>query len=99
MHPEYGLPKDHDRDEGCKAVVDIGAVVPTVQCAWTGPPDGDPHPNHFQVMSTPVVVDLDLDGDPKTLAPSIVFASFPTAGAYIQPGVLRVISGRSCSQQ
>ena len=50
-------------------------------------------------MATPVVVDFDFDNDPATLAPSIVFSSFPTAGAYQNPGVLRVIRGDDCTQQ
>ncbi len=50
-------------------------------------------------MATPVVVDFDFDGDPNTLAPSIVFPTFPTNGSYGNPGVLRVISGSDCSQQ
>src|SRR5690606_1231744 len=33
------------------------------------------------------------------LAPSIVFASFPTAGSYRSPGVLRIIDGAGCTQQ
>jgi hypothetical protein len=95
----YGVPKGHDDDASCKSVVDIGAVVPELQCAWSGPPNGDPHPKHDQVMSTPVVVDFDFDGDPKTLAPSIVFASFTAADGYGMPGVLRVVDGKDCSQQ
>ena len=51
-------------------------------------PANDPFPNHFQVMSTPVVVDFDLDQNPQTLEPSIVFTSFPTANSYFNPGVL-----------
>jgi len=50
-------------------------------------------------MSTPVVVDFDLDGDPTTLAPSIAFTTFPTAGSYGGPGVLRIADGKDCSQQ
>ncbi|HHH31571.1 MAG TPA: hypothetical protein ENK57_24925, partial [Polyangiaceae bacterium] len=95
----YGVPADHTHDEMCTRSIDIEAIVPQVQCRWTGPPEGDARPGEIQVMATPVVVDLDLDADPATLAPSIVFASFPTAGSYRQPGVLRVIDGRSCTQQ
>jgi hypothetical protein len=50
-------------------------------------------------MSTPVVVDFDFDGDPTTLAPSVVFTTFPTVGSYGNPGVLRVINGKDCVQQ
>ncbi|MCB9594262.1 MAG: hypothetical protein H6719_16130 [Sandaracinaceae bacterium] len=95
----YGVPDGHDRDEMCSRSIDIEALVPEVQCRWTGPPAGDARPNEYQVMSTPVVVDLDLDADPTTLAPSIVFVTFPTVGSYSQPGVLRVIDGQTCEQQ
>ncbi len=95
----YGVPPGHDHDEACRRSIDIEALVPEVQCRWTGPPDGDLRPNEVHVMATPIVVDLDLDADPGTLAPSIVFATFPTAGSYSQPGVLRVIDGASCAQQ
>ena len=95
----YGLPPEHDRDEKCVLAASVDAILPSVQCRWTGPPMGDTAPGHFQVMSTPVVVDFNFDGDPKTLSPSIVFTSFPTANSYHSPGVLRVISGEDCSQQ
>jgi len=95
----YGVPDDVTNDPTCERAIDIEAIVPAVQCRWTGPPAGDAAPNRFQVMATPVVVDLDLDADAMTLAPSIVFASFPTAGSYSQPGVLRVIDGQTCEQQ
>jgi len=95
----YGVPADYDHDAECQRAIDIEALVPEVQCRWTGPPAGDPRADAFHVMSTPVVVDLDLDDDPSTLAPSIVFASFPTTGSYRQPGVLRIIDGATCDQQ
>jgi hypothetical protein len=95
----FETPSDRVNDPSCKVTIEIDKIVPAVQCRWTAPPDGDPFPNHYQVMSTPVVVDFDLDGDPKTLAPSIIFTTFPTAGNYGSPGVLRVISGSDCSQQ
>lgn len=95
----YGLPGGLDNDQTCESDIEIAAVVPSEQCRWTGPPAGDAHPDHFHVMATPVVVDFDFDGDPITLSPSIVFTSFPTAGSYSNPGVLRVIRGDDCTQQ
>jgi hypothetical protein len=95
----YQVPPDHDHDETCENSIDINAILPDVQCRWTGPPAGDAKPQHVHVMSTPVVIDFDFDGDPKTLAPSIVFTSFPKAETYHAPGVLRVIDGATCTQQ
>ncbi len=94
----YGIPAGHDHDETCENPIDITAILPAEQCRWTGPPPGDAHPDHVHVMSTPVVVDFDFDGDPATLHPSIVFTSFPTSGAYHSPGVIRVIDGNDCAQ-
>lgn len=95
----YGIPEGRDYDEDCENPINIEAILPAVQCRWTGPPDGDPDPLHHHVMSTPAVVDFDFDNDPDTLEPSIVFTSFPTDGYYHGPGVLRVISGSDCAQQ
>lgn len=95
----YGIPAGHDHDEDCENPIDITAILPAEQCRWTAPPAGDAHPDHYHVMSTPVVVDFDLDSDPNTLHPSIVFTTFPTAGSYGSPGVIRVIDGNDCSQQ
>ncbi len=95
----YGMPVGHDNDATCKSDVSIDSIVPSEQCRWTGPPAGDLHPVHFHVMATPVVVDFDFDSDPKTLSPSIIFTSFPTAGSYQNPGVMRIINGKDCSQQ
>lgn len=95
----YGVPPEVTNDPTCKVTFAIDAIVPAVQCQWSGPPAGDAKPEYVQVMATPVVVDFDLDHDPKTLAPSIVFPSFAKTGGYKAAGVLRVISGEDCSQQ
>ncbi len=95
----YEIPPEHDHDDTCENTIDINAILPDVQCRWTGPPMGDSRPLHVHVMSTPVVVDFNFDNDPKTLTPSIVFTTFPTAGSYSNPGVLRIIDGNTCAQQ
>ena len=95
----YGVPPDKTNDDTCEISISIDALVPAVQCRWTAPPAGDPHPDHFHVMSTPVVVDFDFDQNPGTLEPSIVFTTFPTVNSYSNPGVLRIISGEDCTQQ
>ncbi len=95
----YGVPTGYDHDDACTRSIDIEAIEPEVQCRWTAPPSDDPRQSEVHVMATPIVVDLDLDSDPTTLAPSIVFATFPTTGSYGNPGVLRVIDGGTCAQQ
>ncbi len=95
----FGTPSGETSDDSCEVDIDIEAIEPQVQCRWTGPPAGDAFPDHVHVMATPTVVDLDLDGNPATLAPSIIFASFPTTNSYRTPGVLRIIDGATCEQQ
>jgi hypothetical protein len=95
----WETPPDARFDETCTRSIDIESIQPDVQCRWTGPPAGDPFPDHVHVMSTPVVVDFDVDDDPATLRPSIVFTTFPTVGSYRNPGVLRVIDGATCAHQ
>ncbi|MBL8683064.1 MAG: VCBS repeat-containing protein [Myxococcales bacterium] len=95
----YGVPADRTNNATCRRTISIDSLRPSVQCRWSGPPMGDMHPTYNQAMSTPIVVDLDLDDDPATRQPSIVFATFPVAGNYGNPGVLRVIDGRDCTQQ
>lgn len=94
----YGAPPTVTNDPGCLRPGSLTGIEPDVQCEWTGPPAGDAHPMHNQAMSTPAVVDFDLDDDDGTLEPSIVFVSFPSAGAIFSDGVLRVIDGRDCHQ-
>ncbi len=94
----WGTPAEPNHDDRCTRAIDIESIEPDVQCRWVGPPDGDPFPLSVHVMATPVVVDFDLDDDPATLRPSIVFTTFPTVGHYTNPGVLRVIDGASCEQ-
>ena len=85
-------------DPACTRSINIDTIAPDVQCAWSEPPVGDPFPDSHQVMSTPVVVDFNLDDDPATLEPSIIFTTFGP-GSYGAPGVLRVIDGRTCAHQ
>ncbi len=96
----YGVPADRQSNPTCQRTISIDALRPAVQCRWTEPPMGDMRPGHNQAMSTPVVIDLDLDDTPSTRFPSIVFASFPAStGTYGNAGVLRIIDGRDCSTQ
>jgi hypothetical protein len=90
---------ESDFDNTCERLVAPDDIELVEQCRWTGPPPGDPYPDHTHVMSTPVVVDFDFDEDPTTLKPSIVVATFPTAGIYFTAGRLRVLDGETCEQQ
>ena len=94
----YGTPPEHLTDDTCRREIEIAAVVPTVQCSWSGPAEGFIEPDWVQSMVTPMVIDFDLDDDPSTLRPSIVFSTFPTEER-TRPGVLRIIDGATCEDQ
>lgn len=81
----------------CVLQTDLTSISPVVQCQWSGPPETDPFPTMNQVMVTPMVADLNLDGDPNTSSPSVIFASYSLLD--YQLGYVRVISGSDCSQQ
>ncbi len=91
----YGTGPRGEVNDECHRGIYVEPFNPVVQCTYTDPPDGDPAPTHVQVMSTPMVVDLDLDSDPATLRPCIVFSTF-AGSAYGTNGVLRIIDGETC---
>lgn len=96
----YGTPADRDHDEECALSSDIGVFEPSVQCAWTTPPEGDDYPSSNQVTTTPLIIDFDFDRDLATLRPSIVFVSHaPASGVTSAESVLRVIDGATCELQ
>jgi hypothetical protein len=86
-------------DPTCAAAPSPGELVGEAQCRWEGPSPGDPFPLHVHSLATTVIVDLDLDGDPSTLSPSIVTSFFSTAEGHTGPGVVRVIDGATCATQ
>ncbi len=98
----WGVGPGGTSDRSCAGTPAPGAFFPTVQCAWSGPPEGDPFPGHVNVLATPMVATLD---DPTT--PSIVFPSYNgiddhslascSVGGPQFYGVLRVIEGRTCA--
>jgi hypothetical protein len=90
----------------CTRLSVAGLFQPSLQCAWTAPPPGDPYPDHQQVLSTPMVVDFDFDDDPANVAPSIVVMTYNCLdgdSGYPNPdgschGVVRVLDGETCTQ-
>ncbi|MFY0575699.1 FG-GAP repeat domain-containing protein [Cystobacter fuscus] len=69
--------------DGSQALVS-SAIAPTLKWAWTG---SEVLPDYKQVMTTPVVIDLNRDN-----VPDIVFSTFAGSN-YGADGVLRAISG------
>ncbi len=104
----WGVGNTDQFDEDCTRDVIPGVFYPDVQCEWLGPPAGDPYPDHTNVLSTPMVIDFRVAGDPELSHPSIVFISYnyidggAEACSGTNPshtGVIRVIDGRTCAQQ
>jgi len=92
----YGVPPDVTVDDGCTRPIEIGAFLPAEQCRWTGGSAGDAFDSWNQVYSAPMVADFNLDDDRAVLAPSIVFSSFDSSA---NGGVLRIVDGRTCTEQ
>ena len=91
-------------DPECSQSLATGLFQPALQCAWTGPPEGDAYPSHVQVLGSPVVADFDFAADPDSVHPSIVFNSYDgldggSGAETALSGVVRVIDGRTCEQQ
>lgn len=88
----------------CEEAIVIGLFEPDVQCEWLAPPEGDPYPNHVNVLTTPLVADLPYDtGFPGEVV--IVTYNYTDGGAQSgwgsDPaffGVIRVLNGDDCSQ-
>ncbi len=93
-------------DPECRREPVPGVFFPAAQCEWIGPPAGDDYLDHKNVLATPMVATFYRQGEFST--PSIVFTSYNftdggdescrgTDPRYF--GVLRVIDGRTCTQQ
>jgi hypothetical protein len=94
----YGTGPRGEINDDCERGIYVEPFNPVLQCEYSDPPAGDPAPGHIQVMSTPMVADLNLDSDATTLRPSIVFSTFAGA-SYGSDGVLRIIDGETCDLQ
>jgi len=95
-------------DPLCVGSPEPGVFVTETQCAWVAPAPGDAFPGHRNVLSTPMVVDFDLDGNPATKQPSIVFVTYTDSddgnlascvGDATHFGIIRVVDGATCAIQ
>lgn len=94
----YGVPPEVTNDPACERTDVLEEVQPTIQCEWTAPPADDANPSSSWIYSTPIVADLNLDGDPAQLRPSIVVSTWYSGGGD-RVGMLRVFDGRTCEEQ
>ncbi len=98
---------DDGSDPACEGSIEIGLFEANVQCEWTAPPDGDPWPNHRNVLTTPLVADLPHAGGGEFGSTELIIVSynFTDGGAEAALGsnpayygVIRILSGRTCGQ-
>lgn len=95
----YGLPESVVANRACERQAMLGPFDVELQCSFETPP-ADQLPASNQVMVTPSVADLDLDHDPTTLAPSLVFATYESqTWPGLLAGDLRIVDGRTCQAQ
>lgn len=100
----FGTPPKGDTNDECVGDVAIGLFEPSVQCEWLGPPDGDPYPDHKNVLTTPLIFDLPNDSG---VAAEMVIVAYnysdggSESGVGDNPsyyGVIRVLDGTTCAQ-
>ncbi len=98
----FGTGPFGDGNPECEEEIVIGLFEPDVQCEWTEPAEGDPFPDHRNVLTTPMVADLPYDSG---FAGEIVIVTYnfsdggAPAGWGSDPnyyGVIRVLNGDNC---
>ncbi len=98
-------PFDNDApvDPNCKRdAASPGVFSPALQCAWTGPLENDPFPEHSRVLASPVVGDLPIDSGASAEIVIVTSRAIQGASADESPellgGVIRVLNGQTCEQ-
>jgi hypothetical protein len=89
-------------DDECRRLVVAGVFSPTVQCRFDTAPASDPFPSNVHVLTTPMVADLLVGRSPMDPPePSIiaVFDDGVDGGSELPTGVIRILDGRTCTQQ
>ncbi|MCU0659889.1 MAG: VCBS repeat-containing protein, partial [Polyangiaceae bacterium] len=101
----YGTGPQGNLNDSCTVQPVPGLFEATVQCEWVAPPAGDPYPSHVQVLVTPLVADLPIDGG--NAAAEIVVVTYngldggSPSSVGTDPnafGVIRVLNGQTCAQ-
>jgi hypothetical protein len=103
----WGVGPGGSNDMACKRDPEPGVFFPSAQCEWTQPPAGDPYPQHFNVLSSPMVGTFYQSGEFSS--PSIVFTAYNYTDGGAEScsgsdptnyyGIVRIIDGRTCAQQ
>lgn len=79
----------HPKGEVCKADPVGGEVQPTLLWHWGAEPP-NPFPDYAQVMSSPMVADINND-----TIPEVAFNSYKTGNNWDGNGILRVVNGQT----
>jgi hypothetical protein len=93
------FPAEGGFSSGCgDPTIKINHFEARVQCEWSGPPAGDPYPNHVNVPPTPLVANL--ANDSGAAAEIIAVATNDESGGGGNGsdlfGVIRVLNGQTC---
>lgn len=99
----YGVGTRSQDNPACGRPLVVGVFTPATKCRWTASTAGD-HPDHRNVLTTPLVADFNFDNDATTTRPSIVFTTYncddgacgEEPGCY---GVIRIVDGATCQDQ
>ncbi|MBX3250463.1 MAG: VCBS repeat-containing protein [Myxococcales bacterium] len=97
----YGVPPSMTFDPTCRRLEVPGVFAPTLQCAFSEAPAGDPWPAWLHVLSTPMVADFGIGRGPDDPPrPSIVavFDDGEDGSSELPTGVIRVLDGATCTQ-
>ncbi len=81
----------------CGEGLAVGEFSPDVQCEWLKPAPGEPFPNSFHVLATPMVVNLPYDSGVASEIIIITAESNGVAPDATAPGVLRILNGEDCT--
>jgi len=98
----FGVPPDRVSDPACTRLIVAGTFAPTVQCEFREAPAGDAFPAHLHVLTTPMVVDFGIGrgpDDPRRPSIIAVFDDGVDGSSELPSGVIRILDGRTCTQQ
>ena len=85
----YGTGPRGNVNDMCEGGVAPGVFRPVVQCEFNEAPPGDPFPEHLQVASLPLVMNL-----PTPARTEVVFVGMRST---TDAGVIRIIDGEDCT--
>ncbi len=89
----YGAPGKTSNPD-CATFVPVGLFAPEVFCEFKKAPALDTHPTYLNVLATPMVATFEKGGTPSIVVPFYNGAD----GSSEQNGILRVLSGKDCTQ-